>query len=218
MPGSVRRSGSSLACETTCRRLGYLAQQKRTIRAVSGTYRRERATRPGRFYDLVIQGLEAYIRSQAYFPDLPELEVMTVIWGKKERLKGHFRAKVPVRKGKTAIQQQESRGRLTPPYCRLSHVPSGGSHTTSKSPLHGWILEVPSRPLCCPCPVGVIRSQTRGDEGERAFPDGNTQRKLLRGSGRDTRRYKRIAGCGVLVARRLQSFQNTICSFHYPYM
>jgi hypothetical protein len=33
----------------------------------------------------------------------PELEVPTVVRKKKERLKGHFHAKVPVRKGKTAI-------------------------------------------------------------------------------------------------------------------
>jgi hypothetical protein len=37
------------------------------------------------------------------FRKFPEPEILTVIRKKKGRLKGHFRAKVPVRKGKTAI-------------------------------------------------------------------------------------------------------------------
>src|SRR5713101_8709847 len=45
-----------------------------------------------------------HIRSSlTNFRKFPEPEILTVIRKKKGRLKGHFRAKVPVRKGKTAI-------------------------------------------------------------------------------------------------------------------
>jgi len=37
------------------------------------------------------------------FRKLPEPEILTLVRQKKGRLKGHFRAQVPVRKGKTAI-------------------------------------------------------------------------------------------------------------------
>jgi hypothetical protein len=41
--------------------------------------------------------------SLTHFRKFPEPEILTAVWQKKGRLNGHFRAEVPVRKGKTAI-------------------------------------------------------------------------------------------------------------------
>jgi hypothetical protein len=67
-----------------------------------GTDRREHVIRPGMLYGLFLQGF-AYSFVSDKFRMFPESEVLTAERKQKGPLQDHFRAKVPVQKGKTAI-------------------------------------------------------------------------------------------------------------------